>query len=178
METVKKFESILEEWLKPLPHLPAEWRKWLANNAWWMTLISAILSGLSALAYVGTLLDALSLRGFTGFYGYYVPQIYSGLWFFATIVSLAFLVITTVFSATAVNPLKVMSRKGWDLLFLVYIVSLISAIVNQLLVFNYANMIYSLISLVISAAVGGYILFEVKGYFKVEAKRVVKKSKK
>ena len=49
MKSIYKLEKMIESWLKPVPHLPTEWRKWLADNAWWLTIIGVVLSTISVL---------------------------------------------------------------------------------------------------------------------------------
>lgn len=170
MDTVHKFEKQVEEWLKPLPHLPEDWRKWIAHNVWWIVLVGVILSvlgglalasalfaAMGAVATVNTLYSSLSVSG---------VSIYTGWWYAATVASLVFLVITVVINAMAVTPLKAKSKKGWDLLFLSFLIGILSSIVGVVLNVTTGNLVGSLIGGVIGAVIGAYFLFEIRSYFK------------
>jgi uncharacterized membrane protein YhaH (DUF805 family) len=163
MEALHKLEDMIEGWLKPVPHLPNAWRKWLAENAWWLTLIGVVLS---VFAVFG-LLSAASIFGATsGLYGSViynaVVETHGGLWLTSIYVSLILLVITVIVEAMAISPLKALSKKGWDLMFLAYVIGVISGLVGAILNID----ILSLIWTAIGAAIGAYVLFEVRGHFK------------
>ena len=60
MKSIYKLEKMIESWLKPVPHLPTEWRKWLADNAWWLTIIGVVLSTISVLGMLIKLMAIMS----------------------------------------------------------------------------------------------------------------------
>lgn len=176
MEAVKKLEKIIEGWLKPIPHLPSTWRKWLGENVWWLVLIGTILSGIAILTGIGALLTALSLMGAaTSFYGYYYAQAFDGMWMFSSIVSLAGLVLSVVLMAMAINPLKDQKKKGWDLLFISTVVSVAVNVLALVINFNMYTLVPGLIGAAIGAGIGMYLLFEIKSHF--NAATVVHKAK-
>ncbi len=176
MEAVKKLEKTIEGWLKPVPHLPSEWRKWLAENVWWLVLVGVILSVFAAFAALGAIITALSFMGAaTSFYGYYYTQTYSGWWFIASIISMVSLVITITLTVMAVNPLKEHKKKGWDLLFMAALVGLSLSLVSTVVSFNVVSFIPSLIGLAIGAFIGMYFLYEIRSHF--NAATVVHKTK-
>jgi hypothetical protein len=162
MDTVHKFEKQIEQWLKPLPHLPADWRKWLANNVWWIVLVGVILSVLGGLALIGAVFTAMNavttVNTIYNSLGVNVGPLYNGWWYASTIASLVFLAITVVIEAMAVTPLKAHDKKGWDLLFLTFLVGVLSTIVNVVL--NITT--YS----VVGSVIGAYFLFEIRSHFK------------
>lgn len=167
MESLKKLETTIEGWLKPIPHLPTTWRKWLSENVWWITLVGVILSILGLLALLATLLAAMSLFGAVSVYsGYYAPAVYTGMGLLAGLVSLAFLAITVVITAMAVAPLKLMKAKGWDLLFVAFVIGIVSQVVNVFINFNAVTVISGLVGAAIGAAISAYFLFEIRSYFK------------
>jgi hypothetical protein len=170
MDTVRKLEKTVEEWLKPLPHLPAEWRKWLANNVWWIVLVGVILSVLGGLALIGALFTAMgavaTVNTVYNSLGVNLSPVYNGWWYSATIASIVFLVITVIINAMAVTPLKAKSKKGWDLLFLTFLVGVVSAVVSIVLNITTVSVVGSVISGVISVVIGAYFLFEIRSYFK------------
>ncbi|MCX6728491.1 MAG: hypothetical protein NTV39_01855 [Candidatus Saccharibacteria bacterium] len=170
MDTVHKLEKQVEEWLKPLPHLPEDWRKWIANNVWWIVLIGVILSVIGGLALAGALFAAMgatatvnTLYSSLGVSG--VPA-YTGWWYAASAASLVFLVITVVIDALAVSPLKAKNQKGWDLLFLSFLIGVLSSIVGVVLNVTTGNLVGSLIGGVIGVVISAYFLFEIRSYFK------------
>jgi len=162
MESIHKLENMMGEWLKPLPHLPVEWRNWISKNVWWITLVGVVISVFGILG----LFSALSF--FTATTNHYGPlytaatQTHGGLWKLSIYISLALLVATVVVEAMAISPLKVMSKKGWDLLFLAYLLSVVSGVIGAVLNVD----IFSLITTAIGAAIGAYFLFEIRSHFK------------
>jgi len=167
MESLHKLENTFGNWLKPIPHLPTTWRKWMADNVWWITLVGVILSVIGVFVLIGTLLKALSFFGAaTSFYGYYMTQSYSGWWVASSIVSILFIIVAAVITARAIKPLKAMDNKGWELLFLAFVVGLASSLVSIILNFSALSFLPSLISAAISGAIGAYFLYEIRLYFK------------
>ncbi len=169
MDSIHKLEDNIQTWLKPLPHLPKNWCEWIAKNVWWITLIGVILSALGALALVGAIMSAGTIVSVYGVYGDSILQTQTGLWMTASVISLAFLVLTVVITAMAISPLKALSKKGWDLLFLVYLLGIASQVVGAVVsVFGYTgtNFLSGIIGAIISAVIGAYFLFEIRSHFK------------
>ena len=158
MESIKKFEDTIEGWLKPLPHLPSTWRKWISENIWWVTLVGVILDGFAALAIYQTATYVNQLTGL--FYAAGVST--TNGWTLSMMVSIVLFVVTAVIMAMAIAPLKAMNKKGWDLLFMSAIVSVVASAFN----FESSSIITSVISAVIGFAIGMYFLFEIRSYFK------------
>lgn len=167
MIKLSKIEDMVAGWIKPIPHLPISGRKWLAENFWWLVLIGAIFLGLAAIA----MLNVLSLFGNSMNYmmGWYTPVSLTGWVYFVTFVSLVFMVIEIVIMSMAIEPLKKMKRRGWDLMFLVLLISTTSVIVNVLINFNALSPITALLTGAITFVIDAYLLFEVQSYF-VKAK--------
>jgi hypothetical protein len=170
MESIHKLENMIEGWLKPIPHLPTEWRKWLAANVWWITLVGVVLSVIGVLGLIFALINAMAIFGavssFYSVYGVSTAQTYTGWWILATAVSLVFLVVTIVIEAMAVKPLKSQNKKGWDLMFLVFLIGVVSQLVGIVLNFNAMSLIPSIIFTALGIAIGAYFLFELRSYFK------------
>jgi hypothetical protein len=55
MDQLKKLESIISKWLKPVPNLPQSVKKWLSENVWWLAIISLVVSVISALVLIGAI---------------------------------------------------------------------------------------------------------------------------
>lgn len=167
MESLKKLEKTVGGWLKDVPHLPAGVSKWLAENAWWLTIISVVLGGFAILGILGTI--AL-LGSVTAVYGGAVAgAAVAGTVLFGLFVVLAMLVIMVVLEAMAISPLKSLQKRGWDLIFLVTLISLVFGIVGSLLSYDFFGIIRS----VLGAGVACYFLFEVVQYFKPTADKKV-----
>jgi hypothetical protein len=162
MEALHKLEGTIEGWLKSVPHLPDNWRKWLAKNAWWLTLIGVVLSVFMLFSLFSML---AAFNATTSLYSAYVDAVItsqSPMWKVSIYVSLILMVIVVIIEAMAISPLKAMSKKGWDYLFLAYLVGIVSGVIGAVLNVD----ILSLIWAAVGAAIGAYILFEVRGHFK------------
>jgi uncharacterized membrane protein YhaH (DUF805 family) len=170
MDSLKQFESTVEGWLKPLPHLPSIWRKWLGENIWWLTIIGVVLEAFAAmeLYHISTASDPISR--FVSQYGLSTDG-----WTNSVMMSMTLIVLTGVLMALAVSPLKEYKKRGWDLLFLTVIVSVSSDLVVSIIDFNLVRLIPSLISAAISFFVGMYLLFEIRSHFNTAT--VIDKSK-
>jgi len=173
MDSLHKLEDKIEVWLKPFPHLPPNWRKWLSENVWWLVLIGVILSVIGTIMLAMLVITAMSavstVTNVYGAYGVNIGQTYTGMWYLSTLISVVFLVVTIVIEAIAISPLKTQNKKGWDLMFLAYLIGILSSVVSAVLTLTIVN----LFSAVIGAVIGAYFLFEVRSYFKQAA--IVKK---
>ncbi|MEI6850374.1 MAG: hypothetical protein WCK26_00220 [Candidatus Saccharibacteria bacterium] len=181
MESIRKLENVIGGWLKPLPHLPDTWRKWLSENIWWLTLIGVILEVIAIFMLVAAIFAAMAVVSTTdAFLGaYYRASVttYSGMWYFSSIVSIIFIIATTAITAMAIKPLQGMKKKGWDLLFIVFLLGVASSVVSAALslTYNAYGLIPNIASAIISAVIGAYFLFEIRSHF--NAAKVVKKEK-
>lgn len=162
MDSIHKLEDMIEGWFKPLPHLPAAGRKWLAENLWWITLVGVILAAWAALTAYQSLsyLDNLN-SAFGGLVGNIIAQNNGQFWQTSVYISIALLTVTAVIEAIAISPLKAMSKKGWDLMFLATIVGVASSLVSGIL----NAQISGIFGAIIGAAIGAYLLFEIRSSF-------------
>jgi len=163
MSVVDKLETVAEGWLKPVPHLPINARKWLAENVWWLSIVSVIASIIGFFIIVSTILTYMSVIGAVA--GFYSTQVYGTGWIFSTLLSLGFSVAVTVLTAFAVVPLRAAKKKGWDLLFMALIVGALSAVVGALVRLDLGALIGGIIVGAILVAIGAYFLFEIRSYF-------------
>ena len=177
MESIHKLENTIEGWLKPLPHLPANWRKWLSENVWWIVLVGVILSVIGVIMIIGMIMTAVAAIGVAstivtstfGTVGVNIAPEYTVWWYIATILSVVSLVVTIIIEAMAISPLKVLDKKGWDLMFIAYLIGIALSVVSAVLTLTIIN----LIGTAIGAAIGAYFLFEIRSHFKQAA--IVKK---
>lgn len=160
MEQVKKLEQVLAGWYKNAPHLPQNGQKWLTQNAWWIVLIGVILGAIGVVAVVmGTLFAGTLLTAVGGLVGAAV----GGFLLVVVLISLVFSVIELVLMALAIAPLKDGKKKGWNYLFVAFIVTAIAVIVDFILHVN-GNGFMSLVWNAICLAIGGYFIFEIRSY--------------
>lgn len=166
MESVRKLEETVASWYKNAPHLPVDVSRWIANNVWWLVLVGIIVGALVVLGAISaTFFAGALLAGLGGALGAAI----GGLAFVAVFISLLFAIVILVLLAMAYGPLKAKNKKGWDLLFVVMLLNVVSLAVTLLLTFDIFGTLWGLLW----AAVGGYFLFEIRQYFlskKVEAK--------
>lgn len=166
-EKMKKIENLATKWLRPIPHLPVKGQNWLAKNIWWIVLVGLILSILGFLMLIGAIFANLAImNSAVGYFGYNGAIVYSGWWTFASVVSVLFMIAVIIVSAMAISPLKMMKKRGWDLLFLALVISVTSSIVGAILNFNIFSFIFSIIMAAISAGIGAYFLLEIQSHFK------------
>lgn len=171
MENVGKLEATIASWYEKAPHLPKEGSKWIAANAWWLALIGLIVGALGILSVISlTFFAGALLAGVGGVVGAAI----GGFAFLAVFLSLLVGIVILVIMATAIQPLKAMSKKGWNLLFIIMLLNVASLALSLLLTFDVFGTLWSLLW----AAVGGYFLFEIRQYYtgakKVEAKHEAK----
>lgn len=157
MELLHSLESKIADVAKGLPHLPKEFSKWLADNAWWLTLIGVVLG---VLAIFPLLAGTIFVSSVVSVYDVYYPArsgaIQASLW-----ASLGFYVLLVAIEALAISPLKGHKKLGWDLLFLAVLVSAIFSVVNAVITYSAGALLGGAIGL----AIGLYVLFEIRSHF-------------
>lgn len=166
---VKKNVSALEKWLeginKQLPQIPKKGQDVLAQLAPWLALAGGIFTLLSswwfwqaghavntlvewsnnlARTYGGNIVDTTPSLGIT--------------WYIA----LVLLLVQAFIMLAAFPKLKDGKKAGWDLLFYNVILGVVIGVVY---VFTPSYGIFSLFGTLVGAAIGAYILFQVRGHF-------------
>lgn len=166
MSALTNLEQTLVQWQKQSPlHLPASWRKWLGDNSWWLVIIGVVAAALSVIGSLRVLLwaeDVLrTTRQYAESLGVTVPHASAtydvGLW-----ISVATFVVVALIQLRAIQPLRAKKKSGWDLLFLAMIVSLVGGLVSGLLS---GSILGTIVGLAISAVIGWFIIFEIRGEF-------------
>ncbi len=164
MEALSKLERTILGWLKDLPHLPVQARKWLGENIWWIALIGAILSGIGVLVLISSLFSLVASLS-TPVISYYPSPTFLGLVITTTAVALFFVAVEGLLLAAAVTPLKEKQKKGWVLLFASWLVGAVYAVVTAILTLNVFTAIGNLILSAVWIALSGYVLFELHSQF-------------
>lgn len=176
MDFLYSLEKRTLGWFKNVPHLPAGVRKWMGENVWWIVLALTILSVIVALIAIPALFTLIAIGNSIGA-AYYVEGAYSWWKVVTSLVSIAFTVVTIVISAMAIQPLRAKLKKGWVLLFTVWLVNIVSVVVGAILSLTVLGFFMSILFGAIGAAISGYLLFEIHDQFAHEAK-VVRGTKK
>ena len=159
MELFRKLEVTIGGWLKDAPHLPQGIRRWLSKNIWWLVVIGVVAGVFSLLTIfdlTSSLEDTMSLVA-----GSSVSATLADTFSLASITTIIMIMLVTSIEALASMPLKALRKRGWDLLFLASLVSLLLGIISALL---YSD-INALLRTLVAAMLGFYILFEIISYF-------------
>ena len=152
----------VEKWLdqtsKGLPvQIPENGRTWLADNSWWLALIGGIVSLLGAwgiwqAANVFDYSDLLDSR-----FGTYTNNIG-----FALYIGVLALFIQGVLMLMAFQNLKLYKKSGWNLMFYSTFLTVLLS-VAYLFIPGYA--ISSVLSTLVGAVLGWFVLFQIRGKF-------------
>ena len=164
MEFISKLERTILKWAKNVPHLPSTVRRWVGDNVWWIALVGAILSGVSVLVTFIGIMGAFAIMG-TSAAAYYVTTSIIGWQIVVGIVSIVFAAIDAILLGIAAQPLREKQKKGWVLLFLVWLISALSVVVGAVLSLNPIGFIGGLLFGAVWLAASGYFLFEIHGEF-------------
>ena len=164
MEFLSKLERTVLGWLKDVPHLPLNVRAWIANNIWWIVIIATVLSGIAVLGLLFGFFGTLATLG-SPVASYYASNTFVVWVLVTTAVTLFFTALELVLLAMAISPLKEKQKKGWVLLFAVWLVGAISTVVSAVLTLNPFGFITGLLFGALWLAISGYFLFEIHGQF-------------
>jgi hypothetical protein len=178
MDQLKKLESIISGWLKPVPNLPQSVKKWLSENIWWLAIISLVVSVISALVLVGAIVAYSAATAIIDVNSVYTPNnvVYDGTWLISAIFDLVVIILTVVILASAIKPLQSLRYRGWFLLFILLILSTIRLVVSAILSLNVFVFIMDIIFGAIGLAIAAYLLFQIRGRFGVAVHRPVQHS--
>lgn len=182
MEFIGKLEKTVLGWSQNIPHLPQVGRKWLGENAWWIVMVGAILSGIVVLFEINGFFRQLAALS-TPSNSYYVTSDYTSVAIVDIVVNAAFVLAVGLLLAFAVKPLQRMQKKGWVLVFFALLVEALYVVVHAVLSFSIVgfvvNLLFGAIGLEIGAigvAIAAYFIIEAHGQFGRPPKRVVRKA--
>jgi hypothetical protein len=163
--SLNKLENIIEDWLKPIPHLPNIWRQLISNNVWWLVVIVVVGSSIGILELINEIINITPYPMMELYNDHYIYR-YSNEWHvLALTIDLLFSIAITAVSAMAIQPLRNRERRGWSLLFIAYIIGIASQVTSILICFGILSFIPRVILSAISAVVGAYLLFEIRTHF-------------
>jgi hypothetical protein len=161
---MQQLEKPLDDAFKSLPQLPENARKGLAAAMPWLTLAGGVLSLLGAYylyqAVTWASQWAAAANSLYGSVGYIapVPGVSAVAW-----LGLALLVVQAVLFFVAFPALRAYKKSGWNLVFWAALVSLAYSVVVNL--FSGSVNIGQLFFYLLSAAVGLYLLFQIRPYY-------------
>ena len=155
MQYVDSVSNTVAKWMKDVPHLPKGFTKWLAENSWWLTIVGVVFSVFGVFGILAAMTAGSALLVVVG-----APAL-GGMFFVSSLVSLVGIGISVVAEVMAITPLKAMKKRGWDLMFFVLLVSVVIGLLGGLLTANVGSVLFGLIG----AAIGAYVLIELKQYF-------------
>lgn len=156
MQQLEPAERTLVSVMKDIPLLPAEFRKWLATNAWWLVIIGVALSAFSVIS------NLVTLSSPTAAWLDYMSAYVGSSWKTNLIIGMVVTAVVAVIDAMAISPLKAMQKKGWSLLLLALIVGIVGVVVQAVVTGSLTLILAALIGLF----VGAYVLYQVREYYK------------
>jgi hypothetical protein len=165
MDYLRKLETTVLHWVRDVPHLPTQTRRWLGTNAWWIMLVTVIVGGIWALFTFFQLMTNITILDSVN-RGFLVPPAFVTPWSITTgFICLSFSVLSLLVAAFAVKPLQNKIKEGWVLLFVSWLVLAITVILYAVLSLNPLSFIIRLLFGAIFVALAGYVLFEIHSQF-------------
>lgn len=174
MEAVRTIEKKLVEINKGLPKLPKDMTAWLANYAWLLVLLGVTVSILSLFTILPVLLGALGLVSvIEAQYGLSRYGLDAAGWL-SVVLSIINLLIVICLEILAIAPLKRKNYRGWELIFIASLVSIIVGIAGSIIVMQPGSLVLSLVVY----GIGLYVLFQVREHFAPHVTKNTKASDK
>ncbi len=129
------------------PQLPDNVKEILVKISPFLCIIGVIFGGLGLLAAlgIGASATAIGLAAFGNMGTYWV--------------SMAILAAMVVLEGLSISPLMKRQKKGWDYMYYIFLLSLVSGIVNLA---GIGDLVTKLISLALSFLIGGWLLFQIR----------------
>ncbi|NLA42857.1 hypothetical protein GX865_01690 [Candidatus Saccharibacteria bacterium] len=152
---IKPLENKLVELNKGLPKLPKQAVDVLTKYLWIIAIISAVFGILGIVTILGIGTFGASMIADLGYAGS-AASLWSNILF--GVVGMAAVAVIELMS---VGPLKKQSYKGWKLAFYAVMLSFIFSLLGDIL----SNKLDGLIGTLLSAAIGTYILMQVRNNF-------------
>ena len=153
----KTLSKPLEDLYVKAPALPVGAKEFIVSIAPWAALVFGVL------AVVGSILGLLGLGAAGTLAGAYAPQVaavaFSGFWFVPLILGF----VNGLLMLLAFKSLQKRHLRGWNLMFWVFLVSLVSSLFSSTIIFfSVMGLVWLLVWLVVEL----YFLFQVKSYYK------------
>ena len=162
--SLQKLETALDAWYKKVPQMPEGARKGLASNFWWIALVLGILQlwGAWALWHLAHYLDTVNRAAdyVNQYFGYQVVDNSLNLFYYLAVVVI---VADAAILLLAAPALKAWKKMGWNLLFYSLLLNLAYGIVRMFS--DVGGGVGNLLWGVVTAAVAGYFIFQVRSYF-------------
>jgi len=146
--TGKDLTKSLDEAYAKLPALPVGVKEFIVTVAPWLALIVGILSILAGISIFGLFSILSPFAAVSG----------AGQYAISGIISSVVLLAEGVIELVAFPSLQARKIKGWNLIFLGLVLSIVSSLISL----NISSVLWSLIG----AAIGYYFLYQIKSYYK------------
>ncbi len=164
MNYSRRVEANLAEFYELVPHLPKHIRVWLANNAWRIALAGILGCIISMFWHVPIFFTSVVLNYMTGeVLSPVVPYENTQLamsWL-SVLLMIVVSFITAFILAFSLHSLRSKTKAGWDGLYYAIMLNIARAVVIVAITPNWR----SFITMVITALVTGYLLFEIRSEF-------------
>lgn len=169
-EQINKMSDLIEKWLKPLPHLPNVFVKTLAENLWWIIIVGIVFTAMAVFSSIGAIAIALGAANrINSVLGVYATPVNLAPTVIMSIVSAVFMVASVAILGIAVAPIKSLSRKGWNLLFIGMLLNAVYIVILAVMA-GWLGFLPTLIGGALGIAITAYLLNEIKDQFKKTAK--------
>lgn len=162
MKALEPLEKSLNDlFVKQAPALPKSIKDLLVQYAPWLVLIGALASAWSAWSIYRWVTSPIAswARDINNAFG-----VDTGVrdWSLMLWLSVGLLALTAVLYFLAFSPLQAKRKAGWDLVFYALIVNVIYGVISA---FNGYGGAGSFIGVLIGSAIGGWILFQIRGAY-------------
>lgn len=164
MGQLDKLEAVLDDTFKKVPYkMPENNRKSLAGALWWIALIFGVIQLWLAWEFwrLGHLADRFVdyANSLTAVYGGTPVSSHLGFIYYLTLIVV---LVDAALLLLASPGLKAMRKAGWNLLFYSLLLNVVYGLVRM---FSSYGGFGDLFWAVVSSAIGGYLLFQVRGQF-------------
>lgn len=145
---VKQWTKMLDDYYAKLPPLPKGASDFIVSVAPWLALIFGVLSVLTGIAGFGVLAVLSPFATVAG----------AGVYAVTGLVASLVLLVEGVVMLLAFSPLKGRHVRGWNLMFLSLVLSVLSSVVSL--------RVFGVVESIIGALIGYYFLYQIRSYYK------------
>ena len=157
MTSMKKFETFLVKSYQHTPRLPKDVRFWLADNAWRIVILGTLMCVFSMFLLIPVFFTALVLTPSVNIIAPNVmyDNVSLGMYWLAVLLAIITFFATAVMLSFTINPIRMKSKYGWDILFRAILLNILLGIVTLIIVPNWVQ----LVAVIVGTIVLGYLLF-------------------
>ncbi len=155
-------EKVLDETFRQKApfQLPDGFTKWVADNSWWLVLVSAVLSLLGVVASLNMMNQLAVTSTYLDMYGLGSTDQTKNILY----VSMLSGIVSAVLLFMASPKLKLHQKAGWNLLYYNFLIGVVLSLISYV-VFSTSTIVASLLGLVVGFVIGAYLLFQLRPRF-------------